>query len=169
VTDIHNLTATVVLHGVACCSKPFIFTALYMYTSLTSYCNSCVAVCCSVRCSVMTAYRNTCAAGCRWLLGMITKATLQHIATHCNAQQHTAARRSTLQQTTIPAAGTHRRLKRHCNTPQHTATHRNTLQTHHTCCGRTRAAQVALQHPTTHCNTLQHTATHCNTLQYLLW
>ena len=79
------------------------------------------------------------------------KYTVQHTATHCNAQtgkssiryqvkctlNHTATRRNTLQHTAT-----------HCHILQHTATHCNTLQ-----------------HTATHCNALQHTATHCNALQ----
>jgi len=43
-----------------------------------------------------------------------TSSTLQHTATHCNAQQHAATHYHTLQHTAT-----------HCNTLQHTATHCN--------------------------------------------
>ena len=67
--------------------------------------------------------------------------TLQRIATHCNALQHTA---STATHCNILQPTAHNASQ--CDTVQHSATQCNTLQ---------------------QCDTVQHTATQCNTVQRL--
>ena len=67
---------------------------------------------------------------------------LHHVATHCNAQQHT----------TIT-------LQPHCNTLQH-------RQYQGRLCSCLRSLCTTLQYTATHCNTLQHTATHYNSVQH---
>jgi len=95
--------------------------------------------------------------------------TLQHTATHCNAQRFERVGSIAIVFTDLRYTATH------CNTLQHTATHLEKL------CSRGNAdvaLQVHIQKNSrsllnspytclsTHCNTLQHTATHCNTLQH---
>ena len=74
--------------------------------------------------------------------------TPQHIATHCNALQHTRTFSRMKDDLRHPAT--------HCNKLQHTATKLNTLHAH---CN-------TLQHNAPRCNTLQPSAPRCNTLQH---
>jgi len=70
----------------------------------------------------------------------------QHIATQCNALQHTATHSNRMMESVFLLTIEASKLGcTHCNTLRHTATHCNTLQ-----------------HTATHRHTPPHTAAHCN-------
>jgi len=90
---------------------------------------------------------------------------LQYIATHCNAQHHTATHSENSRRSDrFVCCNTLQHTPTYCNTLHHTATYCNTGTIFVCTCGLAlRTCQETLQHTAPQ---LQHTATHCYTMQH---